>query len=29
MDQKQTNLKKELTDKFPVLFVAFELSNSS
>jgi transposase len=29
MDQKQATLEKELTTKFPVLFVAFELGNST
>ena len=29
MDQKQTTLEKDLTSKFPVLYVAFELGNST
>ena len=29
MDQKQTTPEKELTTKFPVLYVAFELANST
>ena len=29
MDQKQTTPKKELTTRSPVLFVAFELGNST
>ena len=29
MDQKQASPEKELTTKFPVLYVAFELGNST
>jgi hypothetical protein len=29
MDQKQATLEKELTTKFPVLYVAFEHGNST
>ena len=29
MEQKQTPLEKDLTTKFPVLYVAFELGNST
>ncbi len=29
MDQKQATLEKEVTTRFPVLYVAFELGNST